>query len=246
MRYTNKNRQKPFIIAIDGPAGAGKTGTARRVAGMLDGFAYLDTGAVYRAMAYALAAEGFSAGDVASARGACLDVIYRDDIRIRRDANGAQVMCLAGEPVSDPLLRTPEISGMSSEISADPVMRMFARYIINGMEPPERGIVAEGRDTGTALFPEAALKFYLYAPAQERARRRLFQRGKPATPKTMAEALAELSERDERDISRSADPLRCADGAIWIDTGALDEDAVVALVMGIAKGRMDPDSVPLA
>lgn len=242
----DKHDKQPFIITIDGPAGAGKTSIAKRLAKTLPGFSYLDTGAVYRAMAYTLTNAGFAAADFESNRGACLDVIYNKQIEIAREKNGVQTMLVSGATVPDEFLRTPEISEMSSQISADPIIRMFAKYIINNAEPPEMGFIAEGRDTGTALFPNANLKFYLFASIGVRASRRVLQRGQFLSDEHVSEAIKELDTRDSRDIQRTADPLKCAEDMLWINTNDLSEDVVLNLILGMAMCRINPRSVSLA
>ena len=240
------NDKQPFIITIDGPAGAGKTSIAKRLAKTLDGFSYLDTGAVYRAMAYTLTNAGFAASDFEANRGACLDVIYNRQIEIAREKNGTQSMLVGGATVPDEFLRTPEISEMSSQVSTDPIIRMFAKYIINNAEPPETGFIAEGRDTGTALFPTANLKFYLFASVGIRASRRVLQRGLFLDEKNLDDAIEEINTRDSRDIHRDTDPLTCAKDMLWINTTDLEEETVFSLILGMAMCRIDPKSVSLA
>lgn len=238
-------RYENFVITIDGPAGVGKTTVAKRVAAGLTDFAYLDTGAVYRAMALALDTEDLTAQDMDTRKGACLDAIYRSDVSIRYDGSGRQCMCLDSHAVRDELLRTQEMSDFASRLSADPIARLFARYIIQN-RPQRRSIVAEGRDAGTVLFPDARLKFYLYAPSKTRAKRRMLQAGQVVTPPALAKATDELRERDNRDISRGTDPLKMADDAIWLDTYNLSEDTVVDIIIGAAKARLEPEDAPLA
>ncbi len=243
--YTEKFHENPIVVTIDGPAGSGKTSIAREAADRIEGFAYLDTGAVYRAMAYVVDEAGFGAGDMAESKGKCLDAIYAADISIRYDGSGRQAMCLRQNAIRDELLRTQEISELASALSADPVVRLFAKYII-GRRPPKRSVFVEGRDAGTALFPDAQLKFYLYAEAHERARRRALQKYGALSDSQVAEIQRDLDKRDVRDITRKSDPLRCAPGAIWLDTTDLSKRQVLDIVIGAARAAIDPGAVPLS
>jgi cytidylate kinase len=186
-----------MLIAIDGPAGAGKSTVARAVARGL-GWTYLDSGAMYRAVA------------LARLRGAPLP---------ERIALGDRVLA-DGEDVTAEI-RTPEVTAMASQVAADPAVRErlveMQRELIAGGD-----WVAEGRDIGTVVAPGAEVKVFLTASAQERARRRAEQEGRP-----VEEVLAEQRERDERDESREHSPLRAADDATELDTTGLSIDEVV-------------------
>ena len=197
-----------MLIAIDGPAGAGKSTVARAVAAAL-GFTYLDTGAMYRSAALAEA----RGGDPAAAR-----------------IGLGERVTLDGEDVTD-AIRTPEITERASVVSARPDVRaaMVARQraLIAGGD-----WVAEGRDIGTVVAPGAELKVYLTASPQERARRRAAQLG--ADEGTV---LAEQTVRDERDRSREHSPLAAAPDAVEVDTTGLDVDEVVERIVALARGR---------
>jgi cytidylate kinase len=196
------------IVAIDGPAGAGKSTVARAVARAL-GFTYLDSGAMYRAVA------------LASLRG-------RDDVSeldIGLD-NGA--VRLAGEDVTH-LIRTPEVSQAASEVAARPEVR--SALVAKQRELMSHGNwVAEGRDIGTVVAPDAELKVYLTASPEERARRRAAELGLP-----VEQVLADLADRDERDAGREHSPLRAADDAVEVDTTGLSIDEVVEKIAGLAR-----------
>jgi cytidylate kinase len=195
------------LIAIDGPAGAGKSTVARAVAGRL-GFTYLDTGAMYRSVALA--------GD-----GADVDAL---DIRV-----GERVL-LDGEDVTE-RIRTPEVTARVSEVSADPDVR--AAMVRKQQALLRDGDwVAEGRDIGTVVAPWAQLKVFLTADPGERARRRALQTGREE-----AEVLREQEQRDERDARRAHSPLRPAEDAVQLDTTGLDEDAVVERIVALAERR---------
>ncbi|MDP1846682.1 MAG: (d)CMP kinase [Solirubrobacteraceae bacterium] len=189
-----------MLIAIDGPAGAGKSTVARAVADAL-GFTYLDSGAMYRCVA------------LAELRGTA------DPLAGEIEFRGGRVK-LAGEDVTDEI-RTPEVSARASEVAARPEVR---RHLVALQREMIRqgDYVAEGRDIGTVVAPDAELKVFLTASPQERAQRRAAQTG--ADP---AQVLAEQLERDERDCTRAHSPLQPADDALQVDTTGLSVDAVV-------------------
>jgi CMP/dCMP kinase len=198
-----------MLVAIDGPAGAGKSTVARAVADAL-GFTYLDTGAMYRAVALA-AQRGHAAPHLA-------EVGFTGDGHV----------LLEGEDV-EALIRTPEISEEASKVAADPQVR---RALV---EQQRRLIarsdwVAEGRDIGTVVAPGAELKVFLTASPQERARRRADQLGADAQ-----QMLREQAIRDERDTSRTDSPLAAAPDAIEVDTTGLSVEEVVARIVGLAR-----------
>ena len=202
-----------MVIAIDGPAGAGKSSVARAVAHAL-GFTYLDSGAMYRCVA------------LASLRRPGDPAMLATEIRIDL---GDRVL-LDGEDVTD-AIRAPEVSERASRVAAEPGVRraMVARQ----RSLLSRGDwVAEGRDIGTVVAPDAELKLFLTAEPAERARRRAAQLGVDA-----ATVLAEQTMRDERDRSRAVSPLRPADGAIELDTSGLTLDQVVARIAALVPGR---------
>jgi CMP/dCMP kinase len=201
------------VIAIDGPAGAGKSTVARAVAQAL-GFTYLDSGAMYRCVALASLQRP---GDLAT---------LATEIRIDL---GDRVL-LDGEDVTD-AIRAPEVSERASQVAADPGVRraMVARQ----RALLSRGDwVAEGRDIGTVVAPDADLKVFLTADPAERARRRATQLGVDS-----ATVLAEQTMRDERDRNRAVSPLRPADGATELDTSGLTLVQVVARIAALVPGR---------
>jgi cytidylate kinase len=197
------------VVAIDGPAGAGKSSVARAVASSL-GWTYLDSGAMYRAVA--LAALRARAAPASVASGVRIDV-------------GDRVV-LNGEDVTD-LIRSPEVSEAASRAAADPAVR--SALVEQQRRLLGRGDwVAEGRDIGTVVAPDAAVKVFLTATPEERARRRAAELGvDPAT------VLAEQTIRDERDRTREASPLSPAGDAVVIDTTGLRMDEVVARITGL-------------
>lgn len=218
---------KPFVLAIDGPAGAGKSTTARAVATAL-GFAYLDSGALYRCVALAALEAGVSPEDDAAlgALAATLDIRQSVDGRFTlndRDVTG--------------LIRSPEVSQAASKSSACPSVRAALVDIQRGAIAPP-GTVAEGRDIGTVIFPEADLKVFLDAEPPERTRRRTLELEAKAAP---AEAIArvgrEIEERDRRDSTRAVAPLAKARDALVIDTTFLSFDEVVARIVDEVEFR---------
>jgi cytidylate kinase len=209
-----------MVIAIDGPAGAGKSTVARGVADAL-GFTYLDSGAMYRSVALAALRAGadLEDGDSLAALARGLD-IQLEDARVSLD----------GEDVSG-AIRSPEVAAAASHVSVHPgvreVMVTRQRALIDSGR-----YVAEGRDIGTVVSPDAPLKVYLTASPEERARRRAAQSG--ADPE---DVLAAQVERDARDQERALGRLRQADDAVALDTTGLDVDQVIAQVVALARER---------
>jgi len=211
------------IVTIDGPSGVGKSTIARMLAAAL-GYTYLDTGAMYRAMAYAVNREGIDSSDAKAVEdlvnGIELTMLPADD-----PASEVQVL-INGTDVS-PFLRTPEIGMLASVISAMPPVRDRLTKLQQEIGSNGR-IVVEGRDTGTVVFPQARWKFYLDAEASERARRRAQQLRKQGMEVNEAEILAQIQARDQQDRQRSIAPLRAADDAIHIDSTNMTAKQVVA------------------
>src|SRR3954471_22818493 len=193
-----------MLIAIDGPAGAGKSTVARAVARAL-GWTYLDSGAMYRAVA------------LAALRGAPSPERIELGDRVLSD----------GEDVTD-AIRTPEVTEKASEVAADPAVRERLVAMQRALIADGR-YVAEGRDIGTVVAPDAEVKVFLTASPEERARRRAEQEGRP-----VGDVLAEQRERDARDESREHSPLRAAADAVELDTTGLSVDDVVARIAGMA------------
>ncbi len=222
--------QRPVLIAIDGPAGAGKSATAREVAVRL-GLQYLDTGAMYRAVALLAARAGLGPELGAAGREAVVEMARRLDVRFLGDPRNQRV-ALGGEDVTG-ALRAPEVSRMASVVSAIPEVRR--EMVRRQRELAARaGGVVEGRDIGTVVFPDATLKVFLTAAPEVRAQRRfeeLRARGVAARRESVA---AEQRERDLRDSTRPDSPLKPADGAVIVDSSRLSlaevVDAVVALL----------------
>jgi cytidylate kinase len=212
-----------LIIAIDGPAGAGKSTLAKRLAREL-GFIYLDTGAMYRALALKVLRQGVDLAD--DARLARLGESTEIDLH---EANGTLELLLDGVNVAEEI-RTPEVSQMASKVSALKVVR--ARMLDLQRRMGQRGsVVAEGRDIGTVIFPNAEVKIFLDASAEERARRRCAELRASGRPADLGETLREMAERDKRDSERDLAPLRMADDALRIDSSSVSAESVVARVL---------------
>ena len=212
-----------FIVAIDGPSGAGKSTLAKRVAKEF-GLTYLDTGAMYRALALKVLRQHLDLADDLNLRELVgsteIDLIARD---------GRVQVLLDGEEVSD-LIRTPEVSQMASKVSALRIVRQ--RMLELQRRLGRKGsVVAEGRDIGTVVFPEAEVKIYLDASTEERARRRFEELRKAGRMVSLEETLREMAERDKRDSERDLAPLRRAENAVVIDSSALDAQAVAERVI---------------
>jgi CMP/dCMP kinase len=212
-----------LIIAIDGPSAAGKSTLAKRLAKDL-GFTYLDTGAMYRALALKVLSEGIDISNDA----ALPELINRTEIDLAETGGKLKVL-LDGEDVSEKI-RTPEVSQMASKTSALKVVRHWMLVLQRALG--KRGnVVAEGRDIGTVVFPDAEVKIYLDASVQERARRRVEELRKTGRQVSLDETLREMGERDKRDSERDLAPLRKANDAIAIDSTSLDAEDLARRVM---------------
>ena len=212
-----------MIIAIDGPSGAGKSTLAKRLAREL-GFIYLDTGAMYRALALKVLRQGVDLAD--DARLARLVESIEIDLQAN---NGTLEVLLDGINVADEI-RTPEVSQLASKVSALKIVRARMLDLQRGMG--KRGsVVAEGRDIGTVVFPNAEVKIFLDASAEERARRRCAELRAAGRPADLSETLREMEERDKRDSERDLAPLRMAADALRIDSSNASADSVAAQVL---------------
>ncbi len=220
-----------MIVTIDGPAGSGKSTTARGVADRL-GYVYLDTGAMYRTVALGfLRADGSpSAEGVEEVLPAIeVDVQYWDD---------AMRVYLNGEDVTDQI-RTPEVGSIVSDIST---LRSVREYMVQeqrriGFEQEEThgGVVLDGRDTGTVVFPDAPVKIFMDADLEERARRRKEEYASEGKEMTLAEVREEIKQRDRKDRNRDIAPLRRADDAVLLDSTARTIEDQIAFVVDRVK-----------
>lgn len=206
-----------FSIAIDGPGGAGKSSLAKAVAKKLS-ILHVDTGAIYRTIGYAAFARGLNAKD--ESRIAPLLKTIRIDMAF--DEAGGQKMLLDGKDVSREI-RLPEISMYASNVSALPCVRAYLLEMQRDIAR-KRSVIMDGRDIGTVVLPDADLKIYLTASAEERARRRCLELSERGTPEPYEAVLREINERDEQDMHRAIAPLREAADAVRLDTSALNFD----------------------
>ena len=218
-----------MIVAIDGPSGAGKSTLAKRVAKELR-FTYLDTGAIYRALALKILRRRVDLKDTAA-----LSAIVQDSDIDLRGRDGQLQVILDGQDVSA-LIRTPEVSQMASKASAIPMVRH--RLLHLQRELGRRGnVVAEGRDIGTVVFPDAQVKIYLDASIEERARRRFHELRAAGREASLAETISEMKERDKRDSERDIAPLRKAEDAFAVDSSGLTVDGVAEKVLQLVKSE---------
>lgn len=222
-----KNR---CVIAIDGPAGAGKSTVSRKVAKRL-GYMYLDTGAMYRAVALAVKKGGIDPDNEEHIASLC------QGLNIHFDAKkDPPRILLNGEDVSDQI-RTFEIDMLASRISAIAVVRQAMTNLQRAVAERARRVVAEGRDMGTVIFPDTKCKFYLTATLEERARRRYKERRQRGEEVDLAEVAKELKRRDEQDETRVLAPLRPSEDAAIIDTTRLTIEEVVCKICEMVQSE---------
>ena len=217
-------------VAIDGPAGAGKSTIAKRVAAEKN-YIYVDTGAMYRAMALFLYRNGIDADDSAAISGKCqeadISIEYRD---------GVQVVLLDGENVND-YLRTPEVSDMASRSSVNGDVR--TKLVELQQELARRqNVVMDGRDIGTVVLPDAQVKIFLTASVGVRARRRYLELMEKDGKADLEEIEAQIRERDERDMTREISPLKQAEDAVLVDTSDMTIDQVVDRILAIIDEKV--------
>lgn len=216
-------------MTIDGPAGAGKSTVCKRLARAL-GYRLLDTGAIYRAVALEAQRRGVPWDDGAR----CAEIAKALDIDFQFDGDVNKVF-LAGADVST-AIRTPEISQAASKVSALPEVRA-ALLGLQRRLGDRGGIIAEGRDVGTVVFPDAEAKFFLTASIDVRARRRQAELAGNGRQVPLDEVAREVQERDSRDSTRAAAPLKQADDAVLVDSSELGIDAVVARMEEVVRSR---------
>ncbi len=218
--------KKPLIVAIDGPSGAGKGTVARAVAARL-GYRHIDTGAMYRAVAWKARQQGIDLNDEAA--------VAQIADRAAFDLEQGRV-AIDGQDVSK-AIRTPEIDAAATTVARHPAVRrtLVARQRTYGADG---GIVMEGRDIGTVVFPDADVKIYLDASPEERARRRAADPAHTSSKGTqLSEVATALAERDRNDSTRAASPLVVADDAIVVDTTSVPVETVIEQVLTLVRAR---------
>jgi cytidylate kinase len=216
------------VVAIDGPAGAGKTTVTQRVAEQLD-YLLLGTGALYRAVALATARADVPWDDAAAVGRVAVDLVARGGLRIVRADDGKQRVVLDDEDVTAQLY-AERMGGGASQVSAVAQVRA-ALLDVQREAGKEGGIVAEGRDVGTVVFPDAEAKFFLTASVEVRAQRRYEEMLSRGIPADLAAIRCDVAERDERDSTREIAPLRQAPDAVLVDSSDRSPEAVVAQIV---------------
>ena len=222
---------KHYSIAIDGPAGAGKSTIARRLAKEL-GYYYVDTGAIYRTVAYFLDLLGIAPKDVDGVER------YIDEltINIEYDEEGKQHMLMNGMDVSDDI-RTQDISQKASLVSAHKVVRDML-LDMQRQVAREHNVIMDGRDIGTVVLPRADVKIFLTASAEVRAKRRYDELTAKGQKTTFEQVLKDVQQRDYQDTHREIAPLKQARDAVLLDTSELDIDGVVAAMKAIVQEKI--------
>lgn len=218
-------------IAVDGPSGAGKSTLAKLLAERL-GFLYVDTGAIYRTLGLYALRQGVDRGDC----GAVTALLGQVRIDLRHGGDGLQHMFLNGEDVTGEI-RRPEVSMSASRVSAIPAVRAFLMEMQRELAR-RQNVIMDGRDIGTVVLPEADVKIFLTASAEDRARRRyeeLLQRGMPCDYDTV---LREIRDRDENDTMRAAAPLRQAQDALLVDTTGNSLEESFEVLLSTIKERL--------
>ena len=224
------NETHPISIAIDGPSGAGKSTLARRLATTLR-FLYVDTGAIYRTIAYYAYANHLDPADEA----AVLAALPNIRIELCHDAEGLQRMILNGEDVTD-AIRLPQISQYASVVSAYPGVRAFLLEMQRDFARKGR-VIMDGRDIGTVVLPQADVKIFLTASPEARARRRCLELEQRGTPEPFDQVLSEIQQRDWDDSHRETAPLRQAEDAVVVDTTELNFEESLAALLTVVRGK---------
>lgn len=217
-----------MIIAIDGPSGAGKSTLGRKLAREL-GLLYIDTGAMYRAVALAVMESSVTATDDLAVG----SLASRVDVDLAGDPDSLKVT-LGGRDVTEQI-RNEEVTRMSSVVSAIPEVRRA--MVVRQREMGQRGAVLEGRDIGTVVFPDADVKFFLTAEPQQRAERRFAE--EQGDKAGLAETLADMIERDQRDSTRADSPLKIADDAVVIDSTGISIEEVFERMMSNVREKAE-------
>lgn len=217
-------------IAIDGPAGAGKSTIAKRVAEQLD-YIYVDTGAMYRAMALYFIRQNISGNEEEKIAAVC------DQIQVSLEyENGVQQVLLNGENVNG-LIRTEQVSMMTSDTSKYAAVREKLLHLQRELAAA-KNVIMDGRDIGTTVLPDAELKIYLTASSAERARRRYLEQKERGVECDLEQIEKDIIARDEQDMNRTVSPLRQAEDAVFVDSSNMTIDEVVAEIIRLARERL--------
>lgn len=217
-------------IAIDGPSGAGKSTLARSIAARL-GYLYVDTGAIYRTIGYHALQNGIDPRDEAAVAAALPDL----RVELAYGEDGLQHMRLNGEDVTREI-RLPEVSMYASAVSAHPSVRSFLLEMQRELARTNN-VIMDGRDIGTVVLPDAAVKVFLTASPEARAQRRMLELEQRGTPEPFEKVLKDIQERDWNDSHRAAAPLRQAEDAVLLDTTELDFQESEAALLEIIRRR---------
>ncbi|MFO0601940.1 MAG: (d)CMP kinase [Polyangiales bacterium] len=226
-------RPRP-VVAIDGPAGAGKSTVAKGVAAAL-GYTLVDTGSLYRAVALVAKGRGVALDDRDGVERAAREAVATGELRLGRAEKNVTRVLIAGEDPGD-RIRTPEMSMGASAVSAYPGVRE-ALLDAQRQFGAEGAVVLEGRDIGTVVFPDAEVKVFLTASAAVRARRRCDELTAKGVAASYEETLADVEQRDRQDASRAIAPLRQAEDATLVDSSAMAPAEVIEAIAAMARAK---------
>lgn len=222
--------QDVIAVAIDGPAGAGKSTIARAAAAQL-GFVYVDTGALYRTIGLAVCRRGIAGTDTQG----IVDTLPAIQVALTYQ-DGAQHVLLDGEDVSD-AIRTPQISAYASQVSSVPEVRAYLLDLQRDMAR-RQSVIMDGRDIGTVILPDAKVKIFLTASPEKRAARRCAELREKGEDVTVEGILADMERRDALDASRAVAPLRQAEDAVRVDTSDLTLEQSIQAVLTVIRDKM--------
>lgn len=220
-----------IAIAIDGPAGAGKSSLSKEVAKELS-FIYVDTGALYRTIGLAASRKGLKKEDKAE----IISMLNDIDVKLSFNDEGTQIVLLNGEDVSS-YIRTPEASMFASAVSAIPEVRAFLLDLQRNMAKSDN-VIMDGRDIGTVVLPDAKIKIFLTASPEKRAMRRHKENIEKGIDSTYEEVLKDVNQRDYQDSHREIAPLKPAEDSVLVDTSDYDFEGSKELLLKVIKERM--------
>ena len=220
-----------IAIALDGPAGAGKSSIAKRVAKALDCI-YVDTGALYRTIGLSATRNSVAPED----ENAVKNLLSKITVYLTFNEKGEQIVLLDNEDVSG-LIRTPEASMMASKISAVPIVRAYLLDLQRNMAKTH-DVIMDGRDIGTTILPNAEVKIYLTPSADTRAKRRALEYEQKGESFDLDQIRKDIIERDERDMNREISPLKQADDAVLVDSSEMGIDDVVSAILDVYKEKV--------